>query len=116
MRFFAKNYKFSLLCVAEFGKTLDPYGTFYMINKLYHRANPYSSFKPIARFVVEIQHFVCDRTTPPTIEKLWSKGAAVHMYDVSAYTTREPEINSIVRGGAVRNEHKDRARVEFSHP
>ena len=29
------------------------------------------------------------------------------------HTTREPEINQMALGGAVRNERKDRARVEF---
>ena len=29
-----------------------------MVDKLYHRANPRSSFRPIARFVVEIQRIV----------------------------------------------------------
>ena len=56
-----------------------------MIDKLYHRANPHSSFRPIARFVVEIQSFVFDRATPPIIEKLRSKGVAMHAYGVSAY-------------------------------
>ena len=37
------------------------------------------------RFVVEIR-FVCDRATPQIIEKLRSKGVAVHaVYGVSAY-------------------------------
>ena len=36
------------------------------------------------RFVVEIQRFVCDRATPPIIEKLRSKGVAMHAYGVSA--------------------------------
>ena len=39
----------------------------------------------IARFVVEIQRFVCDRATPPIIEKLRSKGVAMHAYGVSEY-------------------------------
>ena len=56
-----------------------------MVDKLYHRANPCSSLTPIAHFVVEIQHFVCDRATPPIIEKLRSKGVAMHAYGVSAY-------------------------------
>ena len=30
------------------------------------------------RFVMEIQRFVCDRATPPIIEKLRSKGVARH--------------------------------------
>ena len=44
-----------------------------------------SSLRPIARFVVEIQCFVCDRATPPIMEKLRSKGVAMHAYGVSAY-------------------------------
>ena len=45
-----------------------------MVDKLYHRANPRSSFRLITRFVVEIQCFVCNRATPPIIEKLRSEG------------------------------------------
>ena len=56
-----------------------------MVDKLYHRANPCLSVRPIARFVVEIQRFVCDRTTPPIIDKLRSKGVAMHTYGISAY-------------------------------
>ena len=55
-----------------------------MVDKLYHRANPHSTFRPIARFV-EIQHFAYDRAIPPIIEKLRSKGVAMHAYGVSAY-------------------------------
>ena len=57
----------------------------YIFDKLYHRANPRSSFRAILLFVVEIQRFVCDRATPPIIEKLRSKGVAMHAYHVSAY-------------------------------
>ena len=39
----------------------------------------------IACFAVEIQRFVCDCPTPPIIEKLRSKGVAMHAYGVSAY-------------------------------
>ena len=56
-----------------------------MVDELYHRANLRSSLRPIVRFVVEIQRFVCDHATPPIIEKLWSKGVAMHAYGVSAY-------------------------------
>ena len=38
-------------------------------------------------FIVEMQRFVCDRVTPPIIEKLRSKGVAMHAYGVSAYYT-----------------------------
>jgi hypothetical protein len=48
-----------------------------MVDKLYHRANPRSSFRQIARLAVELHRFVCDRATPPIME----------------ITTREPEIN-----------------------
>ena len=34
---------------------------------------------------VKIQRFVCDCATPPIIEKLQSKGVAMHAYGVSAY-------------------------------
>ena len=47
------------------------------------RANSFSNSRPIMPFVVEIQRFVCDRATPPIIEKLRSKGAAMHAYGVS---------------------------------
>ena len=48
-----------------------------------HRANPHSSLRPIARLVVKIQRFACNRATPPIIEKLRSKGVAIHLYGVS---------------------------------
>ena len=59
-----------------------------MVNKLYNRANPRSSFKPTLRFVVEIQHFVCNHATPPIIKKLRSKGVAMHTHGVSTYYAR----------------------------
>ena len=58
-----------------------------MVDKLYHRANPCSTFRPTVRFIVEIQRFVYDCATPPIIEKLRSKGVAMHTYGVSAYYT-----------------------------
>ena len=36
--------------------------------------------RQIALFVVEIQRFVCDRATPPIIEKLRSNGVAMHAH------------------------------------
>ena len=48
-------------------------------------ANPHSSSRPIAHFVVEIQCLVCDCATPPIIKKLWSKGVAIHAYGVSTW-------------------------------
>ena len=56
-----------------------------MVDKVYHKANLRSSFRLIARFIVEIQCFVCDRATPPIIQKLLSKGVGMHAYGVSAY-------------------------------
>ena len=56
-----------------------------MVDKLYHRANLHSSFRPAVRFVMEIQRFVCNRATPPIIKKLRSKGVVMHMYGISAY-------------------------------
>ena len=49
-----------------------------MVDKLYHRANVHSNFRLIVCFVMEIQCFVCDCATPPIIEKLQSKGVAMH--------------------------------------
>ena len=48
-------------------------------------SNSRSSFGPIALFAVELQSFVCDRATPPTIEKIRSKGIVMHAYGVSVY-------------------------------
>ena len=39
-----------------------------MADKLYHRANPCSSFRPIVHFAVEIRHFVCNPATAPIIK------------------------------------------------
>ena len=67
------------------------YGIFYenrvwsIFDKLYHRANHCSGFRLIACFAVELQRFVCNHATPPTIEKLRSKGIAMHAYGVSVY-------------------------------
>ena len=62
-------------------------------------------------FAEELQRFVCDRATPPIIEKLRSTGVAVHAYGVSVYYAYSGSQMDL--GGAVRNERKDRARVEF---
>ena len=56
-----------------------------MVDKLYHRANLRSSFRPNARFVLEIQGFVCGHATSLIIEKLHSKGIAMHAYGISTY-------------------------------
>ena len=55
------------------------------VDKLYHRANPRSSFRPITHFVVEIQHFTCNCATHPITENLCSEGVAMHAYGVSTY-------------------------------
>ena len=44
-----------------------------MVDKLYHRANPHSSFRPTVCLDVEIWRFVCDRATPPITEKFGPK-------------------------------------------
>jgi hypothetical protein len=56
-----------------------------IFDKLYPTANLRSSFRPIAHFAVDLQRFVCDRATPPIIEKLQSKGVAMHAYIISIY-------------------------------
>ena len=63
-----------------------------MVDKLYHRANPRSSFRPTVRFVVEIQRFVCDRATPPVIKK-FSPKALLCMHMAFPHTMHDPEIN-----------------------
>ena len=59
-----------------------------MVDTLYHRANPRSSFRPTVGFIVEIQHFVRDHATPKIIEKLRSKGVAMHASGVPVYYAR----------------------------
>ena len=54
-------------------------------DKLYHRANLRSSFRLIARFALELQHFFGDHATPPIVEKLQSKDLAMQAYSVSVY-------------------------------
>ena len=44
-----------------------------------------SSFRLTVRLVVDIQRFVCNRATPSIVEKLRSKGVAMHAYGVSAH-------------------------------
>ena len=56
-----------------------------MVDKLYHRANPRSSFRPIIHFPVKLQCFVYDRATLLIIKKLRSKGVAMYVYGVSIY-------------------------------
>ena len=57
-----------------------PYGIFCEnrvwcgFDKLYHRANPSASLRPIASFALELERFVCDCATSLENEKLWSKG------------------------------------------
>ena len=56
-----------------------------MVDKPYRRVNSRSSPRPIVCFAEELQRFVCNHTTPPNIEKLQSKGVAMHAYGVSVY-------------------------------
>ena len=62
-----------------------------MVDKLYHRANLRSSLRPIARFIGEIQCFVCDRTTPPL--RNYGLKALLCTRMAFPHTTRDPEIN-----------------------
>ena len=65
---------------------------FEVSDKLYPRANPPASLRPIAPFALKIARFVCDRATTIRNEKLRSKGVAMHAL-AFPYTTRVPEIN-----------------------
>ena len=56
-----------------------------IFDKLYPRANLPPSLRPIARFALELERFVCDRATPTMNEKLRSEGVAMHAYSVSVY-------------------------------
>ena len=56
-----------------------------VFDKLYPRANPSASLKPIALFALKIACFVCDRATTRWSKKLQSKGVAMHAYGVSVY-------------------------------
>ena len=60
-----------------------------MVDKLYHRANPRSSLRPIVCLVVEIQRFVCDRATP----RNYGLKALLCTCMAFPHTTRDPEIN-----------------------
>ena len=73
--------------IENFASYPDPGLNFPEVDKPYHRANPRSSFRPILCFAVELQSFVCDHAPPPTIEKLWSEGIAMHMCGISVYYT-----------------------------
>ena len=48
-------------------------------------SNPHSGIRLIVCFAVELQRFLCDHATPPTIEILQSKSIAMHAYGVSIY-------------------------------
>ena len=70
-----------------------------MVDELYHRANPRSSLRQIARFVAEIQRFICDRATPPI--RNYSLKALLCTRMVFLHTTHELEINEMALSGAV---------------
>ena len=57
----------------------------YIFDNLYHRANLPPSFRPIVRFLLEIQRFVYDCAPPIKIETLRPKGVAKHAYGVSIH-------------------------------
>ena len=83
-----------------------------MVDKLYHGVNPRSSLRSITCFIVEIQRFVCDHATRP-ISRNYGLNALLCTCMAFPHTTRDPDLNKMDMGGAVRNERKDRARVEF---
>ena len=57
-----------------------------IFDKLYPKANLPTSLRPIVRFALELEHFVCDHATPKiNEEKLWSKGIAMYVCSVSVY-------------------------------
>ena len=90
-----------------------------MVDKLYHRANPRSSLRLIARFVVEIQRFVCDRATPPIIEKLRSKGVATVLFRLVVHpATIDFEFDqSAIRVTSLARANVTRAcTVQYSRP
>ena len=45
----------------------------------------YLQVRPIARFALELEHFVHDCASPTENEKLRSKGVAMHTYSISVY-------------------------------
>ena len=77
--------------VTGFGKTLCMFffpeiHVWCMLDKPCHRANSCSSPRLIAHFTEELQRFICNRTTPPIIEKLWSQMHCYkHAYGISVY-------------------------------
>ena len=54
-------------------------------DKLYPRANPPASLRPITRFTLAIARFVSDCATRIENEKLRSEGIAMYTYGVSVY-------------------------------
>ena len=58
-----------------------------IFDKFYSRANPPASLRPIARFAQELERFVCDCITLTKIEKLRSKGVAMHTCSFPVYYT-----------------------------
>ena len=77
-----------------------------MIDKLYHRANQRSSFRPTVHLVVEIQRFVYDCATHPIIEKLCTHMAFLH-------TTRDPESIKWTYGEPFEMNVKNKQELNF---
>ena len=50
-----------------------------IFDKLYPRANLPPSLRPIARFALELEHFVYNHATPTVNKKLWPKGVTIYM-------------------------------------
>ena len=56
-----------------------------IFENLYHRANLPPSLRQIARFTLELERFVHDRTTSIENEKLQSEGITMYAYSISVY-------------------------------
>ena len=83
-----------------------PYSEFlvsFIFDKLYHRANLPPSLRPIARFALELEHFVCDHIIPTT--KFYGPKALLCTCIAFPYTMCLLEVN-VDLGRAILNEHK----------
>ena len=80
----ARKKKKEFIIVTVYEKTWHIYINSWKFSYIfynYHRASMCSSHKLIAHFVKELERFICDRATPPTIDK----GVAMYAYGVSVY-------------------------------
>ena len=94
-----------------------PYGIFYenlvcyIFGKYYHRTNLPPSLRPIARFAISTERYLCTRATNVKIIKSWSKAVATHAQSVSVhytYTRVQLLWCNFNKGGVARSECEDR--------